>query len=147
MNIKQQLDDTMKVAMRARDNLRLSTVRMVKSAIKNREIEQKKELDDKAIIDVLSTLVKQRRESIRLYQEGNRPELADKEEQELSVLLEFMPSQLSPEELETIVRKAILESGAESAKDIGKVMKLLTPETAGKADGKSVSDLVRTMLS
>lgn len=137
----------MKASMRARDDLRLSTVRMVKSAVKNREIEQKKELDDQGIIDVLATLVKQRRESIRLYLEGNRLELANKEEQELAVLLQFMPQQLSTEELEALVLRFIKESGAESAKDMGRVMKLLTPETAGKADGKTVSDIVRKMLA
>lgn len=147
MSIKAQLDETMKAAMRARDDLRLSTVRMVKSAVKNREIELKKELGDQEIIDVLTTLVKQRRESIRLYQEGNRLELANKEEQELAVLLLFMPRQLSPEEIEALVRKVITETGASGAKDMGRVMKLLSLETAGKADGKTVSEIVRKILA
>jgi len=147
MTIKAELDEAMKAAMRARDDLRLSAVRMVKSAVKNREIELKKELGDQDIIDVLSTLVKQRRESIRLYQEGNRPELAAKEEQELAVLLQFMPRQLSVEEIESLVSKTISESGASGAKDMGRVMKLLSAETAGKADGKTVSEIVRRLLA
>jgi uncharacterized protein YqeY len=146
MSLKEQLNDAMKAAMKARDDLRLSAVRMVRSAIKNREIDQKKELDDQAVIDVVSTLVKQRRESIRMYQEGNRPELADKEEAELNVLLGFLPAQLSPEEIEELVARIIVETNAQGAKDMGRVMKTVTPLTAGKADGRTVSDIVRKRL-
>jgi uncharacterized protein YqeY len=137
----------MKAAMKARDNLRLSAVRMVRSAIKNREIDQKIELDDQGVIDVISTLVKQRRESIRMYQEGNRPELAEKEEAEMYVLLDFLPAQLSLEEIEELVSRVILETGAQGAKDMGRVMKIVTPQTAGKADGRTVSDIVRSRLA
>ncbi len=147
MSIRQQLDDTLKAAMKARDDLRLSAVRMVKSAVKNREIEQRQALDDQGIIDVLAMLVKQRRESIRLYREGNRPELAAREEQEMAVLLEFMPRQLEQAEIEALVRRVIGESGASGMKDMGRVMKLVALETAGKADGKTVSDIVKQQLS
>lgn len=147
MTLKEQLNDAMKAAMKARDDLRLSAVRMVRSAIKNREIDQKKELDDQGVIEVVSTLVKQRRESIRMYQEGNRPELAEKEEGELSVLLGFLPTQLGPEEIEEIVSRVITETGAQGAKDMGRVMKAVTPLTAGKADGRIVSDIVRSRLA
>jgi len=147
MTLKEQLNDAMKAAMKARDDLRLSAVRMVRSAIKNREIDQKKELDDQGVIDVVSTLVKQRRESIRMYQEGNRPELAEKEEAELNVLLGFLPAQLGPEEIEELVSRIIIEIGAQGAKDMGRVMKAITPLTAGKADGRTVSDIVRGRLA
>lgn len=146
MTLKEQLENAMKAAMKARDNLRLSAVRMVRAAVKNREIETRTELDDQAVIDVIATLVKQRRESIRMYREGNRLELAEKEELEMAVLLEFLPMQLSPEEIESLIREKILELGAAGAKDMGRVMKAVAPLTAGKADGKSVSDVVRRLL-
>ena len=137
----------MKTAMKARDNLRLSAVRMVLSAIKNREIDQHKELDDQGTIEVISTLVKQRRESIRLYQEGNRPELAEKEQAEMNVLLEFLPAQMDLTEINELVAGIIREIDAQGIKDMGRVMKAITPLTAGKADGKVVSDAVRSQLA
>jgi uncharacterized protein YqeY len=115
--------------------------------VKNREIDQKKELDDQEIIEVISTLVKQRRESIRMYREGNRPDLVEKEEAELEVLLGFLPAQLSSVDIEALVDRIISETGAQGAKDMGRVMKALTPLTAGKADGKTVSDIVRQKLA
>ncbi|MEI6702363.1 MAG: GatB/YqeY domain-containing protein [Deltaproteobacteria bacterium] len=147
MTLKEQLTDAMKTAMKARDNLRLSSVRMVLSALKYREIDQQKELDDKGIIEVISTLVKQRRESIRLYQEGNRPELAEKEEAELAILLGFLPVQMSITEIDELVARIIREIDAQGIKDMGRVMKAVTPLTAGKADGKVVSDAVRSRLA
>ena len=147
MTLKEQLTEAMKTAMKARDNLRLSSVRMVLSALKYREIDQQKELDDKGIIEVISTLVKQRRESIRLYQEGNRPELAEKEEAELAILLGFLPVQMSITEIDELVTEIMREIDAQGIKDMGRVMKALTPLTAGKADGKVVSDIVRSRLA
>jgi len=147
MTLKEQLDDAMKQAMKARDDLRLSAVRMIRSQVKNREIEQKHELDDQGIIEVISTLVKQRRESIRLYQEGNRQDLVAKEEAELAVLLGFLPAQLNAGEIDELVSRVIAETGAQGARDMGKVMKALTPLTAGRADGKTVSEAVKRQLS
>lgn len=147
MSLKEQLNESMKTAMKARDDLRLSAVRMVRSMIKNREIDQKKELNDQEIIEVISTLVKQRRESIRMYREGNRPDLVEKEEAELEVLLGFLPTQLDSAEIEALVDRIIAETGAQGAKDMGRVMKALTPLTAGKADGKTVSDTVKQKLA
>jgi len=146
MTLKEQLNEAMKTAMKARDDLRLSAVRMVRAAIKNREIDSRIELDDQAVIDVISTLVKQRRESIRMYREGNRLELANKEELELAILLEFLPAQLTPEEIDSLVSRVITEISAQGAKDMGRVMKSVSPLTAGKADGKLVSDAVRRLL-
>jgi uncharacterized protein YqeY len=147
MTLKDQLNDAMKAAMKARDDLRLSAIRMVRSAIKNREIDTRTELDDQAVIDVISTLVKQRRESIRMYREGNRLELAEKEELELAVLLEFLPAQLSPDEIEKLVQNVITEIEANGIKDMGRVMKVVAPLAAGRADGKIVSEAVRNLLS
>lgn len=145
MNIQEQLLEAMKVAMKAKDSLRLNTIRMARTALKNAEIEVRHELDEAAAIKVLSTLVKQRREAAEAYRE-TRPELAEKEELELAVLQEFLPAQLSEAELEALVVKAIAESGASSMKDMGAVMKLVTPQTTGRADGKLVSELVRKQL-
>ena len=147
MTLKEQLDDAMKQAMKARDDLRLSAVRMIRSLVKNREIEQKHELDDQGVIEVISTLVKQRRESIRLYQEGNRQDLVDKEEAELGILLGFLPAQLTTAEITELVARVIGETSAQGIKDMGKVMKVLTPMTTGRADGKTVSETVKRLLS
>jgi uncharacterized protein len=147
MTLKEQLNDAMKQAMKAHDTLRLSTVRMIRSTIQNREIDQKRELDDQGVIEVISTLVKQRRESIRLYQEGNRQDLVEKEEAELAILIGFLPAQLDAAEISELVAKVIRETGVVSIKDMGRIMKALTPLTAGRADGKMVSDSVRQQLS
>ena|ERR1039457_3159263 len=147
MSLKEQLNDAMKQAMKAHDTLRLSVVRMIRSTIQNREIDQKRELDDQGVIEVISTLVKQRRESIRLYQEGNRPDLVEKEESELAILIGFLPAQLDAAEISELVAKVIRETGVVSIKDMGRIMKALTPLTAGRADGKMVSDSVRQQLS
>ena len=147
MSLKDQLNESMKTAMKARDTLRLSAVRMVRSMVKNREIDQKNELDDQGIIEVITTLAKQRRESIRMYLDGNRPDLAEKEEAELAILLEYLPAQLSAAEIGELIDRIIAETGAQGAKDMGKVMKVLAPLTAGKADGKTVSDTVKQKLA
>ena len=146
MSIQDQLLDAMKVAMKAKDSLRLTTIRMARTALKNVEIDTRQELDEAAAIKVLSTLVKQRREAAEAYRE-TRPELAEKEELEVLVLQEFLPAQLSEAEIEALVTKAIAESGADSMKAMGAVMKLVTPQTTGRADGKLVSNLVRKLLA
>lgn len=147
MTLKEQLDNAMKAAMKARDDLRLSAVRMVRSAVKNREIETRTELDDQAVTDVLATMAKQRRESIRMFRDGNRIELAEREEAELAILLEFLPTQLTAEEIEQIIAHCIQELGAAGMKDMGRVMKAVTPLTTGKAEGKLVNDAVRRLLA
>jgi uncharacterized protein len=147
MSLKERLTEEMKSAMKARDELRLTTVRQVRAVLKNREIELKRELDDQGICEVLATLVKQRRESIRMFQEGGRSELAAKEEQELAILQEFLPTQLTADEVAALVRRAIVDSGAQGAKDMGKVMKLVMPQVTGRADGKLVNDTVRELLA
>jgi uncharacterized protein YqeY len=146
MSIQDQLFEAMKVAMKAKDSLRLTTIRMARTALKNVEIDTRQELDEAAAIKILSTLVKQRREAAEAYRE-TRPELAEKEELEVVILQEFLPAQLSEAEIEALVAKAVAESGASSMKDMGAVMKLVTPQTTGRADGKLVSNLVRKLLA
>jgi len=147
MVLKDKLTEDMKGAMKAHDDLRLSTIRMVRSAVKNREIELKRELDDHGICEVIASLVKQRRESIRMFGQAERHDLVEKEEKELAVLSAFLPPQLDRAELEELVAKAITECGAQGGKDMGKVMKALAPNVAGRADGKAVADLVREKLA
>lgn len=147
MNLNEQLNEAMKAAMKARDSLRLNAIRMIRTAIKNREIDERRELDDQEGIAVLSTLVKQRKESAQVYREGGRPELAEKEEQELAIIQEFLPTQLGEEEIRAIIEAAVSETGAASMKDMGRVMKVVTGKTLGRADGRLVSDLVKDRLS
>jgi uncharacterized protein YqeY len=147
MSLSQRLNETMKEAMRAKDSLRLNTIRQIRTSVKNKEIDERRELDDQEIIGVISMLVKQRKESAQLYREGARPELAEKEEQELAVLQEFLPAQLGEEEIRSIIEEAVTETGAASVKDMGKVMKVVTGRTLGRADGRLVSELVKVRLS
>ncbi len=147
MSLVEQLNDAMKEAMKAKDALRLNTIRLIRSAVKNREIEVRGELDDAAVIEVLSSLVKQRREAAQVYRDNNRPELAEKEEAELLILQEFLPAQLSEVELLALIDAAIAEVGAASPRDMGKVMKVVSARTRGRADGKRVSELVKERLS
>jgi uncharacterized protein YqeY len=146
MALRDQLTDGMKAAMKAKDESRLSCIRLVRSAVKNREIDQKQELDDAAIIEVIASLVKQRRESIRMFGEAGRHDLVEKEERELAVLLEFLPSQLSRQEIVDLVAGVITECGAQGTKDMGRVMKSLMPHVSGRADGKLVSEVVKELL-
>jgi uncharacterized protein len=146
MSLKDQLTDAMKAAMKARQTDRLSTIRQVRSAIKNKEIEIGQELDDDGVIVLLGTMVKQRREAAQVYRDNQRPELADKEEAELTVLQEFLPAQLTEAELRELVAVVIAETGAASPKDLGKVMPLVMQRSKGKAEGKLVNQLVRELL-
>ena len=146
MSIQDRLSEEMKAAMKARNSLRLGAIRMARTALKNAEIEARRELDEATTIKVLSTLVKQRREAAEAYR-ATRPELADKEEQELAVLQEFLPAPLSEVELEEMIAEAIAASGAGSMRDMGAVMKLVTAQTTGRADGKLVSEMVRQQLA
>lgn len=147
MSLNERLTEAMKEAMKAKDSLRLNAIRMMRTAVKNREIEARAPLDDQEVIGVLSTLVKQRRESAQVYRDNGRLELAQKEEQELAIIQEFLPSQLGEEELRALIEAAVAEAGASSMKEMGKVMKLVTAQTTGRADGRLVSELVKARLS
>ncbi|MEA3363850.1 MAG: GatB/YqeY domain-containing protein [Thermodesulfobacteriota bacterium] len=147
MSLKDQLMQDMKTAMKAKQADRLGTIRQLRSAIKNREIEQRQDLDDNGILGVIGTAVKQRREAAQMYSDNGRPELAAKEEAEMAVLQEYLPAQLGEAEVRDIVVAAIAESGATSVKDMGKVMPQVMAKTKGSADGKMVNQLVRELLA
>jgi uncharacterized protein len=147
MALKDQLDADLKAAMKDKDTLKLSVVRMLKSAIKYREIEVMKTLDDAGVQGVISSEIKRRRDSVEQYRQGGREDLASKEEGEIAILQAYLPAQLSPEELAKLVETAIQRVGAQGPKDMGKVMKELLPEVQGKAEGKVVSELVKQKLA
>jgi hypothetical protein len=147
MTLKKKIDAEMVAAAKAKDSIKLGAIRMIKTALHNKEIDAKRELNDTEILQVLSTIVKQRKDSIDQFKAGNRQDLVEKEEAELRTVQAFMPQQMSAGEVETEIAKAIAEAGATSVKDMGKVMKVLMPRITGKADGKMVSDLVKAKLS
>jgi uncharacterized protein YqeY len=155
LGLKEQLQEDMRKAAKERDSLALSALRMAVAAVRNREIDAvtRKEmpsggvLPDEAILKVIVTMVKQRREAIELYIKGNRPELAAKEEAEIAVLERYLPKALSAAEIEALVRDAIAETGATGPSDMGRVMKALMPKVAGRADGKAVNEAVRRLLA
>jgi hypothetical protein len=146
LSIKDRLKTDLVTAMKARDELKVSTLRLVSSSIKNREIDERKELDDEGVLAVLTTAAKQRRDSIDQFEKGGRQDLADKEKAELVIIQEYLPQQLSKEEVAAFIKEAIAETGAAGAKDMGKVMKALMPKVKGKADGKLVNELVKEIL-
>ncbi|HEX9577611.1 MAG TPA: GatB/YqeY domain-containing protein [Myxococcales bacterium] len=144
--LAERIDKEMKEAARAQDKRRLGTLRMLKSAMKYREIEVSKTLEDADIVAVVGTLIKQRRDSAAQYTAGGRPELAQNENEEIKILEAFLPRQLSDDELAALVQEAIAASGAKGPREMGAVMKALMPKVAGKAEGKRVSDAVRLVL-
>jgi uncharacterized protein len=137
----------MKTAMRAKDSARLSTIRLLLSGIKQREVDERKELTDADVVSVIEKMIKQRRESIAQYEQASRKDLADVEKFELQLLSGYLPQQMSDAEVQQEVAKAVAESGASGIKDMGKVMALLKPRLGGKADMGKVSALVKTRLS
>jgi len=143
----ERIDSELKDAARARDKQRLGTLRMLKSAIKYREIETGKELLDEQVVQVAQTLIKQRRDSASQFKSGGRSELAQNEEAEILILEAFLPRQLSDEELLALANEAVAETGAKDAKGMGAVMKALMPKIAGRAEGKRVSDAVKAALA
>lgn len=145
-HLKEQLDAELKIAMKAQDKTRLSTIRAIKSAVKTKEIDLQKELSDAEIQDVIATLVKQRRDSIEQFSKGGREDLVTQETTELNVLLEFLPQQLTEAEVEALVDKALVELGASSLKDLGRVMKHVMSQVAGRADGKLINQIVKRKL-
>jgi uncharacterized protein len=147
MALKEQLDQDLKTAMRDKDTLKLSVVRMLKSAIKYREIELMKPLDDAGVLAVVASEIKRRRDSVEQYKAGSRQDLADKEDAEIKILQAWLPQQMSEDELRAKVDAAIAQTNAKGPKDMGAVMKALLPEVQGRAEGKTVSDMVKARLS
>jgi uncharacterized protein YqeY len=147
MSLKARITEDMKAAMRARETVRLGALRLLLAAIKQREIDERIELDDAGIVAVVDKQVKQRRDSIEQYQAANRLDLAGNERIELEVISAYMPQPLSGEEIAEQVRAAIAETGATAVKDMGKVMNWLKPKMAGRADMTAVSAQVKAALA
>jgi uncharacterized protein len=147
MALKDQLDADLKTAMRDKDTVKLSVVRMLKSAIKYREIEVMKPLDDAGVLQVITSEIKRHKDSVEQYRAGNRTDLVEKEEAEIAILQGWLPTQLTEAEVRAKVDAAVTQVGAKGPKDMGAVMKALLPEVQGKADGKLVSELVKARLS
>lgn len=147
MTLKERITEDMKSAMRASDKERLSTIRMVQAAIKQREVDERIALDDAQVLAVLEKMVKQRRESIAAFEQGGRADLADKEKAEIAVLTAYLPEQLSEAEVDALIRAAIAETGAASMKDMGKVMGAVKAKAAGRADMGAVSARIKAALA
>ncbi len=147
MNLLERLESDMVKAAKARDSERLGAIRFVRSQTKNRQIELKRELKDEDVVEVLSRIAKQHRESIEQFQEGGRDELVEHERRQLSVIEEYLPAQLGEQELLEILSEVIEETGAADPSDIGVVMKTIMPRVKGLADGKIVRALVQSRLT
>jgi uncharacterized protein YqeY len=147
LNLKQQITDDMKAAMRAGDTRRRDAIRLLQAAIKQREVDERITLDDAAVISVIEKMLKQRRDSIIQYESASRHDLADAEKYEVSVLQAYMPQALSDSEVDGAVSEAISAIGAKGQQDIGRVMAILKPRLSGRADMGKVSSLVKARLS
>lgn len=147
MSLKEQLAADMKEAMKAHEKERLAVIRMVRGAVKQQEIDGKTELDDNGVIAVISKEVKMRRDSMEEFKKGNRQDLVDKTQAEIDVLMPYLPAQLSEDEVRELVKAAVEQTGATTAKDMGKVMGVLMPKVKGRADGKMVNTIVKSFLN
>jgi len=147
MTLRDRLTEDLKQAMKSRDQLRMDVIRMIKAAVLNKEVELKKDLDDAEMSRVMTSMIKQRKESVAQFEKGNRAELAAKERQEIAIIEAYLPEALTPDQLTGVVEAVIRDTGATSPKDIGAVMKAVMAQLAGQAvDGKQVSELVRSKL-
>lgn len=148
LQLQERLQSEMKEALRAGDQVRLSVIRLLRSSIKNREIEKGKgrPLSEEELFQLIATAIKQRREAIEQYQKGHRQDLVDKEQKEMEILQGYLPRPLSRSELLDIIKKASSDAGVTDVKEMGKVMKVLMPQVVGRAEGSEVSQLVREVL-
>lgn len=147
MSLSDRLNEDMKLAMKSQDKFKLSVIRMVRAAIKNVEIDQRRTLEEEEVLDILNREIKQRRDSLQEFEKAGRDDLAENLKAEIAVLMEYMPQQLSEEEVKAIVQQTIQEVGASSKADMGKVMGALMPKVKGRADGKLINGLVQQLLS
>ena len=147
MSLKTQLTEDMKTAMRAKDQVSLSTIRLINAAIKQFEVDERTEADDAKVISILTKMVKQRKDSAKIYTEAGRQDLADKENAEIEILNCYLPQMMSAEEIKTVVEAAIAETGASGMADMGKVMGVLKTHLAGKADMGEVNKVLKTALT
>ncbi|NPT39830.1 GatB/YqeY domain-containing protein [Paraburkholderia sp. 1N] len=147
MSLKDQINDDMKAAMRARETERLGTIRLLLAAVKQREVDERVTLDDAAITAVIDKMIKQRKDSISQFEAAGRTDLADKEKAELAILSAYMPAQMSEAEIVAEVQAAVTQTGAAGPQDMGKVMGVLKPKLAGRADMTAVSAQVKAALA
>ena len=147
MTLKAQLTEDMKTAMRAKDSVSLSTIRLVNAAIKQYEVDERNEADDARVVAILTKMIKQRKDSAQIYADAGRADLADKENAEIDVLNRYMPTMMSADEIQAAVAAAIVDSGAAGMADMGKVMGLLKTRLAGQADMAAVSQVLKAALS
>lgn len=147
MSLKTQLTEDMKTAMRAKDQVSLSTIRLINAAIKQFEVDERTEADDARVISILTKMVKQRKDSAKIYTEAGRQDLADKENAEIEILNRYLPQMMSAEEIKTVVEAVIAETGASGMADMGKVMGVLKTRLAGKADMGEVNKVLKTALT
>ncbi|MGF7056351.1 GatB/YqeY domain-containing protein [Brassicibacter mesophilus] len=146
MSLKEKLMDDLKTSMRNRDKTRKDVVTMIRAAVKQKEVDERVELDDESIIDIISKQVKQKKDAVEDFQKGQRQDLVELTEKEIEILLEYLPLQLTEAELDEIVKAAIDEVGANTAKDIGKIMSNVLPKVKGRADGSLVNKIARQYL-
>ncbi|MFC6332455.1 GatB/YqeY domain-containing protein [Paenibacillus septentrionalis] len=146
MNLSERLTDDMKQAMKDKDKLRLSTIRMVRSSIQNLELDLHRSLNDDELLDIFSREIKQRKDSLQEFKKAGREDLAENLAAEIDIISKYLPEQLTEEEIQEIVRQTIQELGASSKADMGKVMGALMPKTKGRADGKLVNQVVQQFL-
>lgn len=147
MSLKTQLTEDMKTAMRAKDQVSLSTIRLINAAIKQFEVDERTEADDAKVISILTKMVKQRKDSAKIYIEAGRQDLADKENAEIEILNHYLPQMMSAEEIKTAVEAAVAETGASGMADMGKVMGVLKTRLAGKADMGEVNKVLKAALT
>ena len=147
MTLKAQLTEDMKTAMRAKDSVSLSTIRLVNAAIKQYEVDERNEADDARVVAILTKMIKQRKDSAQIYVDAGRADLADKENAEIDILNRYMPAMMSADEIQAAVAAAIADSGAAGMADMGKVMGLLKTRLAGQADMAAVSQVLKATLS
>jgi uncharacterized protein YqeY len=147
MTLKEKLSEDMKAAMRAKESEKLAAIRLINAAIKQREVDERIELGDDQVLSVIEKMIKQRKDSITQFEAGGRQDLADKEKAEIVVLAAYMPAQMSDAEVQAEVAAAVAQSGASGPQDMGKVMAILKPKLAGRADMTAVSGLVKAALA
>ena len=147
MSLKTQLTEDMKTAMRAKDQLSLSTIRLINAAIKQFEVDERTEADDAKVVSILTKMVKQRKDSAKIYTEAGRQDLADKENAEIEILNRYLPQMMSAEEIKTAVEAAVAETGASGMAEMGKVMGVLKTRLAGKADMGEVNKVLKAALT
>ena len=147
MSLKEKLMEDLKSSMKNKDAMRKNTITMIRASIKQIEVDERKELTDEEILDIISKQVKEKRNAIEEFKKGSRDDLVNQTENEIEILLKYLPEQLSEEELEEIVRETIKEINASSMKDIGKIMKTVMPKVKGRADGNLVNKEVKKILN